>query len=114
MDTTHATIADCRRTLVRRRGVGVIVGAAALFTVAVTASAAMAAPPDGTLPASLNAWASPATSEHNARVAEYLLQQRMTANEHNARVAEYLLQQRKISSAHNAGVAEYLLLRHRR
>jgi hypothetical protein len=42
----------------------------------------------------LAAAASPAeASDHNARVAEYLLQHRDAAH-HNARVAEYLLQHR--------------------
>ncbi len=91
MDPSQDTIADCRRTPLRARGAGAIIGAAAFLAVAVTASAAMAAPRGGTLPASVNAWASPAASQHNARVAEYLLQQRKVSNEHNACVADYLL-----------------------
>jgi hypothetical protein len=45
----------------------------------------LAAPALAVQPASADA------TEHNARVAEYLLQSHTGLNEHNARVAEYLM-----------------------
>ncbi len=111
MDSRQYTSAARRRTLGRWRRLDIIVGCAALVTVAMTASAATAAPGDGTSPRPVTAWTSPAPGEHNARVAEYLLQQRTASNVPNARVAEYLLQQKKAATEHNARVAEYLLLR---
>ena len=78
MHTPQDHIADAGRALTRGRRVILFVGAAAFLTVAGTASAATATPP----------------GEHNARVAEHLLQQRTATSEHNARVAEYLLLRR--------------------
>jgi hypothetical protein len=91
MHTHQNEFAISSRALTRGRRVRLLVGAAAFLTVAGAASAATATPPGVTLPTSANARLSPASSEHNARVAEYLLQRRVTSNEHNARVAEYLL-----------------------
>jgi hypothetical protein len=94
MHTHQEHIAGDSRALTRGRRVRLFVGTAAFLTVAATASAALAASPGSTLPASANARVSPAPSEHNARVAEHLLQQRAASSEHNARVAEYLLLRR--------------------
>jgi hypothetical protein len=94
MHTHQDHIADDSRVLTRGRRVRLFVGAAAFLAVAGTASAGMSAPPGSTLPAPANAKGSPAPSEHNARVAEHLLQQRAASSEHNARVAEYLLLRR--------------------
>ena len=73
MDASQDTIAGRRRSRLGGRRVDVIVGAAALCAVAVTSPAATATPHGKTVPASAAASASPAPSEHNARVAEYLL-----------------------------------------
>jgi hypothetical protein len=53
-------------------------------------------------------------SDHNARVAEYLLVHQRDVGQHNARVSEHLLLEHLGARYHpNACVAEYLLLQHR-
>ena len=91
MHTHQDHIADASRAFMRPYRVRRVVGAAVFLALAGAASAAMAAPSGSTLVAPANAKVSPAPGEHNARVAEHLLQQRAASSEHNARVAEYLL-----------------------
>ena len=99
MHTHQYQHASSSRAFTHRRRVRLLVGAAAFLAFAGTASAALAAPPGSTLPAPANARVSRGAGEHNARVAEYLLQQRRTSGEHNARVAEYLLLRQGPSAA---------------
>ena len=61
-----------------------LLGAAAVLTLIATA------PPAGATTADVAPGASD-PSEHNARVAEYLLMQDLASREHNARVAEHAM-----------------------
>jgi hypothetical protein len=99
MHTRQYQLASSSRARPRGRRARYLVGALAFLTVAGTASAAMAARPGSTLPAPTNARVSTVPSEHNARVAEHLLQQRTMSGEHNARVAEYLLLRQRSKAA---------------
>lgn len=94
MHTYQDHIADASPARARGRRVRLTVGSAAFLSVVVAGSAASAMPPGSTLSAPANAKVSPAPSEHNARVAEHLLQESAASSEHNARVAEYLLLRR--------------------
>lgn len=102
-------IAIPSRVSTRGRWPRLLAGVAGFLIVAGAASAAVATPPGKGLPVSARACVSPSSCEHNARVAEYLLQLHAASSEHNARVAEYLLQLHAALSEHNARVAEHLL-----
>jgi len=67
-----------------------------------TALVAVVAAGTLTMPLSVSASTSVDAGDRNARVAEYLLEQRPAPSEHNARVAEYLLLQQRSMDRHNA------------